>query len=378
MGLIIDSSVAITAERQKLSVESLLAAIRGIVGSMEIAMSVVSVMELEHGIWRASESVFAVPAQPGTVVDSVMVGVCNMQKLSRSIHLGVLFAGGIASSWAQVIAGPGSPTAPAISGLQLGYNTEQMNVELRLDRTEYLAGEAAVITLSVSNPTPRALWVETPFSIRTGEVALLAHDGDRFGSPLLIQRADMPLVVSADLAVLLQPGERRERKFRTDDTQSDDDYFPPASGFSVPLQAGHYRFQYTYGRTASADFDVVATTVKAIVRRDVPNPETGDPATGSHAGTHRLQAAQLEAEGQRFLVVSLGRYEFPERGDEYTLKNVVPFVRLDTWKQRAPSVDLDRGADGILVAKWIGEDGTPKQLEIPPPTGCKCVVEVRE
>ncbi len=56
MGLILDSSVAITAERRKLSVESLLAAIRGIVGSTEIALSVVSIMELEHGIWRAKDA----------------------------------------------------------------------------------------------------------------------------------------------------------------------------------------------------------------------------------------------------------------------------------------------------------------------------------
>ena len=56
MGLILDSSVAITAERQKLPVEGMLAAIHAIVGSTEIALSVVSVMELEHGIWRAKDA----------------------------------------------------------------------------------------------------------------------------------------------------------------------------------------------------------------------------------------------------------------------------------------------------------------------------------
>jgi predicted nucleic acid-binding protein len=56
MGLILDSSVAITAERRGLPVEGMLAAIRGIVGSTEIALSVASVMELEHGIWRAEDA----------------------------------------------------------------------------------------------------------------------------------------------------------------------------------------------------------------------------------------------------------------------------------------------------------------------------------
>jgi tRNA(fMet)-specific endonuclease VapC len=55
MGLILDSSVAIAAERRRLSVEDMLGAIRELTGPEESALSVVSVMELEHGIWRAKE-----------------------------------------------------------------------------------------------------------------------------------------------------------------------------------------------------------------------------------------------------------------------------------------------------------------------------------
>ena len=55
MGLILDSSVAIAAERRRLPVEDMLTAIRELSGPEEIALSVVSVMELEHGIWRAKE-----------------------------------------------------------------------------------------------------------------------------------------------------------------------------------------------------------------------------------------------------------------------------------------------------------------------------------
>ena len=55
MGLILDSSVAIAAERRKQPVEDLLAGIRAAAGPTEIALSVVSVMELEHGIWRAHD-----------------------------------------------------------------------------------------------------------------------------------------------------------------------------------------------------------------------------------------------------------------------------------------------------------------------------------
>jgi tRNA(fMet)-specific endonuclease VapC len=60
MGLILDSSVTIAAERRCLPVEDMLAAIREQTGPEEVALSAVSVMELEHGIWRAKEPVQAV------------------------------------------------------------------------------------------------------------------------------------------------------------------------------------------------------------------------------------------------------------------------------------------------------------------------------
>lgn len=56
MGLILDSSVAIAAERRQLPVEDMLTAIREVTGPQEIALSVVSVAELEHGIWRARDA----------------------------------------------------------------------------------------------------------------------------------------------------------------------------------------------------------------------------------------------------------------------------------------------------------------------------------
>jgi tRNA(fMet)-specific endonuclease VapC len=55
MGLILDSSIAIAAERRGLPVEDLLSVIRELTGPNEVALSVVSVIELEHGIWRAKD-----------------------------------------------------------------------------------------------------------------------------------------------------------------------------------------------------------------------------------------------------------------------------------------------------------------------------------
>jgi tRNA(fMet)-specific endonuclease VapC len=54
VGLILDSCALIAAERKARPVSELLAAIRASTGVTEILLSAVSVMELEHGLWRAN------------------------------------------------------------------------------------------------------------------------------------------------------------------------------------------------------------------------------------------------------------------------------------------------------------------------------------
>ena len=56
MGLILDSSAVIAGERKGQSAADLLAAIRASFGPEAIALSTVSVIELEHGIWRAKNA----------------------------------------------------------------------------------------------------------------------------------------------------------------------------------------------------------------------------------------------------------------------------------------------------------------------------------
>ncbi len=55
MGVILDSSAVIAAERKGGTAAELLTILRGITGPGPIAISTVSVIELEHGIWRAKD-----------------------------------------------------------------------------------------------------------------------------------------------------------------------------------------------------------------------------------------------------------------------------------------------------------------------------------
>src|SRR6476646_7401481 len=54
LGLVLDSSAIIEAERKRQTVEQLLTSLRQIFGEVEIAISAVTVAELVHGIARAN------------------------------------------------------------------------------------------------------------------------------------------------------------------------------------------------------------------------------------------------------------------------------------------------------------------------------------
>ena len=53
LGVVLDSSVVITAERKSLSVPQLVEAIQAAYGEIELSLSPVTVAELVHGIYRA-------------------------------------------------------------------------------------------------------------------------------------------------------------------------------------------------------------------------------------------------------------------------------------------------------------------------------------
>jgi predicted nucleic acid-binding protein len=56
MGLVLDSSVVVTTERQELPISTLLEALQKQHNITEIVLSAISVVELEHGIYRAQSS----------------------------------------------------------------------------------------------------------------------------------------------------------------------------------------------------------------------------------------------------------------------------------------------------------------------------------
>jgi predicted nucleic acid-binding protein len=100
MGLILDSSVLITAERAGQNARQILEAISRKVGNTEIGISVVTVIELAHGAARADtpqrkakrqqfiqELLIALPVYPVTVPVALRTGQLDGENQAKGIRL---------------------------------------------------------------------------------------------------------------------------------------------------------------------------------------------------------------------------------------------------------------------------------------------------
>ena len=123
MGLMLDSTAAVAAERQGKNARQLLETVALETGDEEIAISVVTVLELAHGIARADtterrdrrqrfldELLGGVPIQPATVPIALHAGQIDGRSQARGIRI------------------PLSDLRIGTSALELGYGVGTANV----------------------------------------------------------------------------------------------------------------------------------------------------------------------------------------------------------------------------------------------------------
>ena len=123
MGLILDSSVLITAEREGQNARQMLAAISGKAGNTEIAISVVTLIELAHGAVRADtpqrkakrqqfiqELLMALPIHPVTMSVALRAGQIDGENQAKGVRL------------------PLSDLLIGVTALELGYGVATRNL----------------------------------------------------------------------------------------------------------------------------------------------------------------------------------------------------------------------------------------------------------
>jgi predicted nucleic acid-binding protein len=123
MGLILDSSVLIIAEREGQNARQMLAAISGKAGNTEIAISVVTLIELSHGAARADtpqrkakrqqfiqELLMALPIHPVTMSVALRTGQIDGENQAKGVRL------------------PLSDLLIGVTALELGYSVATGNL----------------------------------------------------------------------------------------------------------------------------------------------------------------------------------------------------------------------------------------------------------
>jgi predicted nucleic acid-binding protein len=122
MGLILDSSVLVTAERQGLNARQLVAVLFEQFGDVEVALSVISLLELAHGAARADtvsrrarreqfirELQTGIPVYPVTTSIAVRAGLIDGENQLRGVRL------------------PVADLLIAVTALELGYGVATSN-----------------------------------------------------------------------------------------------------------------------------------------------------------------------------------------------------------------------------------------------------------
>ncbi|HLJ25970.1 MAG TPA: PIN domain-containing protein [Candidatus Angelobacter sp.] len=123
MGVILDSSVLVTAERQGNNARQMLAAVSSRLGNTEIALSVITLLELAHGAARADtrerkakreqfigELLTALPIHPVTPSVALRTGQIDGENQARGVRLPL----------ADLLIG--------VTALELGYSVATHNV----------------------------------------------------------------------------------------------------------------------------------------------------------------------------------------------------------------------------------------------------------
>jgi tRNA(fMet)-specific endonuclease VapC len=123
MGVILDSSVLIAGERRKESVGEILKRVRTVHGEIDCAMSVVTIVELTHGIYRAKSDAdrerrraFSEELRRDMVVHPVTVEIAE---LAGHIE-GEQAARGIRITFEDLLIG--------VTALHLGYGVATLNI----------------------------------------------------------------------------------------------------------------------------------------------------------------------------------------------------------------------------------------------------------
>ena len=245
--------------------------------------------------------------------------------------------------------------------IQLKRNTLELSVQLKLDRKEYLAGEDATLTITVVNPTSKALEVLEPFNIKTGGINLQVKDPSKvaeFGTewwghshPFSGPSLDAP-------SVILQPGTTLERKFRLSD-----DHF----GLKLPIlrgmpgKPGEYRLVYSYGGNL-IEFQVIVPRLESWTKVQLQQPALLNDKGVVRELQRFVAILAVEDRGEHLVLASRCCAPLELFTDsmgkltEFDARAIAPYVRIAKSSKPINFIDAVADASEKITIVWIDKD----------------------
>jgi len=248
----------------------------------------------------------------------------------------------------------------------LNKNTSLLAVSVELDRTVYLPGELAYITISVTNGSATALEAFAPFQGFTGLMelsALIVRNGKETWlsfaeDPSCCQpgrKDDQPIYIFAQ-------GEKITKTMRSDE---------PNFGFAkdqllrVPRKPGKYRLRYTFNQHKSVEFEVVPALIRKVECAPfAAKKEYVSPSKEHFALSRQVNAAVLESAGGYYVVLSSVRnnnacsLSLPDSGDfSFWVNELLPYLRLASSDKPIVTLRVVTDKQENITVFWTASDG---------------------
>jgi hypothetical protein len=260
-------------------------------------------------------------------------------------------------------------------------NAQSLNVVVKLDRSEYLAGEDPEVTLSVSNPTVWPLEVPDPFHVENAGIDLQAKDPAnraKYGTdwwylaphpfalsrPTASERAQSAKPIPA---IVLSASQQVERRVRLSDMRLGREAPIYVEG-RLPVKPGEYRVQYGGSvKQATAEFRVLPSILEAMTAVTLLRPDQmRSVRTGKlHDMPRRVYVSVVGSGGAHFVMVSLWASSGVTRPQDYPIGRpladpptpLAPFVRVAESARPIASIRGSADAAENIILDWADVDG---------------------
>jgi hypothetical protein len=248
-------------------------------------------------------------------------------------------------------------------------NTNQMQVNIALDRTVYFPGEAAVVTFTVRNPTSGPVRVLAPFTAATGCLNMLTLS-DRGPALLGSERLCSGPYDSTTPTTVIPAFQRMQKTLNSYDPMFELGVSVMDIGGGVPADSGPYSVEFNYpGSGGLAAFQVVSPHLDASAVARVQDISYYDPVLGETVQTEAyMHAVALPWMNQTWICITQepGSTETAVSPDAQGNFNdrILPYLRVAGSKNPVTSMALTSDSSGNLTVKWTDSTGAQHTLAV--------------